>query len=115
MIFITPAPDYNLIESGCKGMKLYRLAELRNKVKMSQKEIANFLNVGRTTYSMYEQGHREMPYELLIKLADFYNVSLDYIFERTNNPIHQESYSKDELEFMLKSLELYREIKDKYR
>lgn len=73
-----------------------------------------FLGVDRTTYSMYEQGNREMDYQLLIKLADFYKVSLDYLFNRTDNPVHFESYSTDEIEFMLHSINVYREIKNKY-
>lgn len=115
MIFLTPSPVYNICGSGCWCMKLRRLAELRKNHDKNQEEIANYLNVGRTTYAMYEQGNREMNYELLIKLADYYQVSLDYILERTNVPLHHESYSEDEIEFMLKSLELYRKIKDKYR
>jgi len=55
-----------------------------------------------------------MDYELLIKLADFYNVSLDYLFGRTDNPIHNESYTEDEVEFMIKSLNIYKEVKDKF-
>ncbi len=94
-------------------MNLRRLAELRRDRNLTQEEIANFLGVGRTTYAMYEQGNREMDYELLLKLADYYQVSLDYIFERSNIPIHPESYTDDEIEFMTKALILYKEMKIK--
>lgn len=91
-----------------------RLVELRKKKNLTQEQVSNAIGVARTTYAMYEQGRREMDYELLIKLADFYNVSLDYLFGRTDNPIHNESYTEDEIEFMIKSLNIYKEVKDKF-
>lgn len=50
-----------------------------------QKELSIYLNITQQQYSLYERGIREIPIDLLIKLADFYNVSIDYILERTNN------------------------------
>jgi transcriptional regulator with XRE-family HTH domain len=94
---------------------LLRLSELRKKNHLSQENIADILGVARTTYAMYEQGHREMDYSTLLKIADYYKVSLDYIFDRSAIPIHPENYSDDEIEFMIKSLSLYQEIKDKYQ
>lgn len=94
-------------------MYLSRLKELREQYNLKQEDVANILGVARTTYAMYEQGNREMDYELLIKLANHYKVSTDYILGRTNLPIHNESYSDDEVEFMTKSLELYKEMKEK--
>ncbi|MEJ9151056.1 helix-turn-helix transcriptional regulator [Bacillus smithii] len=91
-----------------------RLKELRIKRNLTQEDIAKILGVARTTYAMYEQGQREMDYELLLKLADYYKVSLDYIFGRTEIPIHPESYTDDEIEFMCRALSLYKEIKSKY-
>lgn len=96
-------------------MNLKRLIELRKKHDFTQEEVAEILGVGRTTYSMYEQGNREMDYDLLLKLANLYKVSLDYIFDRSNILIHHESYSDDEIEFMIKSLQLYKEMKDKIK
>lgn len=93
---------------------LVRLSELRKKNHLSQENIADMLGVARTTYAMYEQGNREMDYASLIKIADYYKVSLDYIFERSAIPIHPENYSDDEIEFMIKSLNLYKELKEKY-
>lgn len=91
-----------------------RLVELRDKHNLTQEDIANYLNVARTTYAMYEQGNREMDYVTIIKLADRYKVSLDYLFGRSNNPIYPESYSDDEIEYFIKSLDLYRSMKIKY-
>lgn len=96
-------------------MLLERLLELRNKHGLTQQQVAELLDVGRTTYAMYEQGKREMDYELLIKLADHYKVSLDYLFGRTENPIHIESYSDDEIEFITRTLEIYKDLKNKYK
>lgn len=96
-------------------MKLSRISELRKNKNLKQEEIAKIIGVARTTYSMYEHGNRQMDYETIIKLADYYKVSLDYIFERTNNPIHLESYTDEEIEFMMKALNLYNEMKNKYK
>lgn len=94
-------------------MLVKRLYELRNRKDLNQADVAAVLGVARTTYAMYEQGHREMDYELLLKLADYYKVSLDYLFGRSEQPIHPESYTQDEIEFMVRSLDLYKEMKTK--
>ena len=62
-------------------MKL-RIKDLREDHDLSQKDIAKLLNISQVAYSYYEIGKRSIPLELLIKLADFYNVSLDYIVGR---------------------------------
>jgi transcriptional regulator with XRE-family HTH domain len=59
-----------------------RLRELRMKQGLSQEELAKILNIARTTYSGYEKGDREPDFELLIKIANYYDVSLDYLFAR---------------------------------
>ncbi len=56
-----------------------RLKDLRSDHDLKQKEIANILNIDQRVYSNYETGKREIPCHLLIKLAQFYNVSTDYI------------------------------------
>lgn len=93
-------------------MYLERLSQLRKSRDLTQEYVADLLGVARTTYAMYEQGNREMDYSLLIKLADFYKVSLDYMFGRSNIPMHLESYTDDEIEFMVRSLNLYKEMKE---
>lgn len=65
-------------------MFLRRLKDLREDADLTQMKLAQHLNITQRTYSHYEIGDRDIPLELLIKLADFYNVSLDYIAERTN-------------------------------
>lgn len=51
---------------------------------LKQRELAEMLNVSQTTYSRYESGELDIPSAALIKLADFYNVSVDYILGRTD-------------------------------
>ena len=58
------------------------IVKLRTLEKKSQGEVADFLKIPRTTYSSYEQNKSEPSIETLIKLADYYNVSLDYLVGR---------------------------------
>ena len=53
---------------------------------MKQADVAKLLGIQQTVYSRYERGFQNVPIEHLLKLADFYNVSTDYILGRTNNP-----------------------------
>ena len=62
---------------------LRRLKGLREEKNLNQSDIAKILNISQRTYSYYENG-RDIPILLLIKLADFYNVSIDYLLNRTN-------------------------------
>ena len=63
-----------------------RLKELRKKKKISQLKLAMDLHMNQNAISRYETGEREADYATLIKIADYFNVSLDYLLERTNNP-----------------------------
>lgn len=67
-------------------MYLKRLRDLREDHDLKQSQIAEMLKIQQTVYSRYERGYQNIPLEHLVTLADFYNVSLDYIFERTDNP-----------------------------
>jgi len=64
-----------------------RLKDLREDADITQKEIAEYLHIRQNTYSQYENGQRQIPIELLISLARYYNVSTDYILELTNTKI----------------------------
>lgn len=57
----------------------HRIKDLREDNDLKQKDIANYLNCSQVCYSHYELGKRDIPTEVLIKLAKFYNVSTDYI------------------------------------
>lgn len=64
-----------------------RLKELRENKGITQLKLAVDLNMNQNNISRYENGTREADYETLIKLADYFDVSIDYLLERTNNPI----------------------------
>lgn len=61
-----------------------RLRELREDNDLVQKEIANFLGIDQRVYSNYEIEKREIPTHFVIRLADFYKTSTDYILGRTD-------------------------------
>lgn len=63
-----------------------RLKELRLKKGISQLKLAMDLSMNQNSISRYESGAREADYATLIKFADYFNVSVDYLLERTNNP-----------------------------
>lgn len=67
-------------------MYFRRLRDLREDHDLMQKEIASILGIQQTVYSRYERGFQTIPIEHMLKLADYYNVSIDYLLERTNNP-----------------------------
>ena len=60
-----------------------RIRELRDERFIPQKEIAAFLGMSQTGYSKYETGENDIPTQILLKLADFYNTSVDYLLGRT--------------------------------
>lgn len=62
------------------------LREVREDRCVRQKDIAQYLNVSQNTYSQYETGVISLTAEVLIKIADFYQVSIDYLLDRTDNP-----------------------------
>ena len=61
-----------------------RIRDLREDSDRSQQAVADYLFVQRTFYCRYERGEREIPVWAVIKLADLYNTSTDYILGRTN-------------------------------
>lgn len=63
-----------------------RIKELRKKKGISQVRLAIDLNMNQNSISRYETGEREADYATLIKFADYFNVSIDYLLERTDNP-----------------------------
>ncbi|MBR1739215.1 MAG: helix-turn-helix transcriptional regulator [Ruminococcus sp.] len=66
-----------------------RLKELRKKKGISQQRLAMELNVNQNTISRYETGEREADYKTLIMIADYFNVSIDYLLERTDEKYWQ--------------------------
>lgn len=66
-------------------MRFENIRNLREDNDKLQVELAAYLNVKQTTYSKYELGKINIPVEVLIKLADFYDVSIDYLVGRSKN------------------------------
>lgn len=62
------------------------MRELREAKKYTQLKVALDLNLNQNSVSRYESGLREAGYELLVRFADYYGVSIDYILCRTDNP-----------------------------
>lgn len=61
-----------------------RIRDLREDADLTQREIAEILNCSQRVYSNYERGELDIPTEILIRLANFYNTSVDYILGRTD-------------------------------
>lgn len=61
-----------------------RLRDLREDNDLTQTQLVQKLNMHKTTYTNYEQGKRDIPFGIAIKIAKFYNVSLDYLAGITN-------------------------------
>ena len=68
-----------------------RIKDLREDNDFTQVQISEFLNISQVAYSYYEVGRRNMPLEILCKIADFYHTSVDYLLYRTD---HFEPYPK---------------------
>ena len=65
---------------------LKRVYDLREDSDLTQKKIAEYLGIHPNVYRRYEKGVREFPLELIVKLADYYHVSTDYLLGRTDRP-----------------------------
>ena len=63
-----------------------RLREIRKRKGYTQQKVAMDLNLSQNSISRYESGVREADYDLLVRFADYYNVSIDYILCRTVDP-----------------------------
>ena len=61
-----------------------RIREIREDKDLTQSDVAKILNVSQVAYSFYEIGKRQIPIDLLIKLAKYYNTSTDYLLELTD-------------------------------
>ncbi|BBH22328.1 transcriptional regulator [Paenibacillus baekrokdamisoli] len=105
-----------------------RLTELRNKKGLSQYGLADCLSFSRTQIANYEQGKREPDFATLIKLADFFDVSLDFLIGRSDHLVdadyelqnviytntHRIDLTADESEYLKESLEIFRRSKAKW-
>ncbi|MBR1599586.1 MAG: helix-turn-helix transcriptional regulator [Lachnospiraceae bacterium] len=65
-------------------MKYKRVKDLREDTDMNQTQFAKILGMSQTGYSKYETGENDIPTSILIKMADYYETSIDYILGRTD-------------------------------
>lgn len=88
-----------------------RLRDLKEDADLTQKQVAQLIGVSINHYGKYERGETDIPFEKAIILAEYYNVSLDYIAGRTNykQGINNPSLTEDEL----KVLETYRKLTER--
>ncbi len=61
-----------------------RIRDLREDRDLTQKQVAQMLGMSQTGYSKYETGENDIPTAVLIKLADFYQTTIDYLLDRTD-------------------------------
>lgn len=76
---------YTFKNEGGDWMKYQRIEDMRIDSDLSQKQISEVLHISQRSYSHYETGTRGIPVEMLIRLADYYNTSIDYLVGRTDN------------------------------
>ena len=67
-------------------MEIKRLRDLREDNDQTQQQVADHLHMQRSVYRRYESGERETPAWVVVKLADYYKVSTDYLLGRTDDP-----------------------------
>ena len=65
-------------------MKFQRIQDLRTDADLSQKQLSETLHISQRSYSHYETGSRNIPVEMLIRLANYYDISVDYLVGRTD-------------------------------
>lgn len=74
----------SILESVIIMQKYQRIRDLREDADLTQKQVGEAINVPQRTYAYYESGQRMVPPQVLCALADFYNVSVDYILGRVD-------------------------------
>ena len=77
----------------------HRIKDLREDADLPQSELSKHLNISQRAYSHYENGSRDIPTNILIAIADYYDVSIDYLLERTN-----QKHSHHDLSLLKKTL-----------
>lgn len=87
-----------------------RIKDLRKKRKLTQAELSDSINIGQSTLANFENGKRTIPVDIVIQLAQFFNVSTDYLLGLSNSPdaeiVHSEQLSSEEKEI----IDVYRNL-----
>ncbi|MEE1034301.1 MAG: helix-turn-helix transcriptional regulator [Agathobacter sp.] len=68
-----------------KPTQYKHIRDLREDLDLTQEQLANYLGCSQVAYSYYELGKRDIPTDFLIKLSNYYNVSIDYLLDQSNN------------------------------
>lgn len=90
-----------------------RLAQLRDEKDLSQAQVGKIVNAAQNTVSQWEKGTRGVSSEVLIRLADFYKVSIDYLLGRTENrTTFQENIQSDITDDEIELIKKYRSLDD---
>ena len=90
-----------------------RLKELREKMRITQEELAKRLDIPRGTYAHYELGKREPDNSMLLKIAEHFNVSTDYLLGRTNkNSLNIQYDIAHQIETAMDSMMLSEDVKE---
>lgn len=90
-----------------------RLKDLREDMDMNQTKIANIIGTSQSYYAQYENGNRTIPFDRVVILAEFYDVSIDYIAGRTND---KKGFNKSDLPpSEVDLLKKFRNLSDKQR
>lgn len=79
-------------------MKFQRIQDLRTDADLSQRELSEILHISQRSYSHYETGSRNIPIEMLIRLANYYDTSIDYLVGRTDRKKNDQIKKSPELE-----------------
>ena len=87
-----------------------RLRELRQSAKLSQARVAALVGTHQPVVARYESGEANVPSETLVTLADYYDVSLDYIFGRTDKPQGKQYENKPKIEKAYPEMEKFIEM-----
>ena len=86
-----------------------RIKDLREDKDLKQSDLAKIINTTQQNMSNYETGKTSPPQDIWLKLSDFFNVSVDYLMGKTNNPSN-DSFTEDLTEEEIKELEHYKEL-----
>ncbi|BAB05162.1 helix-turn-helix transcriptional regulator [Halalkalibacterium halodurans] len=102
-----------------------RLRYLRKKHGLTMKELGKKINVAESTISGYENGNRKPDMDTLVKMAEYFNSSTDYLLGRTEEPapyqkqppekqfLYSETVTDEEVEFLRESLAVFRKYREK--
>lgn len=91
-----------------------KIKDLREDKDLTQLQLSKILNIARTTLNSYELEKAEPSFEILYKLSDFFDVTIDYLLGRTNNP-KNENLTKGLTTEEIKELKKYKEMLILYR